>query len=68
MQGVSNFIHDLTWDAIPTDVQHMASRCVLDLSATLIAGIDTELSRIIRDLVTTVYGGDDSTMPLDVVV
>jgi hypothetical protein len=41
-----DFIHDLSWTGMPPDVQYMAARCVLDLSATLIAGQATGLSRI----------------------
>lgn len=65
MERVTAFIHALSWDDIPSDVQHMAARCVLDLSATLIAGSATELSHIIRQIVAVTYGGDDSTLPFD---
>jgi 2-methylcitrate dehydratase PrpD len=60
-----DFIHDLTWAEVPPDVQHMAARCVLDLSGTLIAGWATDLSRIVRDVAATVYGGDEATLLLD---
>jgi 2-methylcitrate dehydratase PrpD len=60
-----DFIHDLTWAEVPSDVQHMAARCVLDLSATLVAGGATELSRIARDVAASVYGGDEATLLLD---
>ena len=60
-----DFIHSLTWAEVPPDVQHMAARCVLDLSATLIAGQATELSRIVRDVVAAAYGGGEATLLLD---
>ena len=60
-----DFIHDLTWAEVPPDVRHMAARCVLDLSGTLIAGQATELSRLVRDVTTAVYGGDEATLLLD---
>jgi 2-methylcitrate dehydratase PrpD len=60
-----DFIHDLTWAEVPPDVQHMVARCVLDLSATLIAGQATDLSRIARDVAASVYGGDEATLLLD---
>ena len=63
--AILDFIHDLTWAQIPPDVQHMAARCVLDLSATLVAGQSTELSRIVRDVTATIYGGDEATLLLD---
>ena len=58
--AILDFIHDLTWEQIPSDVQHMAARCVLDLSATLIAGQATELSRIARDIAALNYGGAEA--------
>ena len=60
-----DFIHGLTWAETPPDVQRMAARCLLDLSATLIAGHATELSRIARDTAAAVYGGDEATLLLD---
>lgn len=65
MQSLIQFIHDLSWKDIPQNIQHMASRCVLDLSGTLIAGTYTELSQIVRNVVTVTYGGNDSTLPFD---
>lgn len=65
MYSVTQFIHELSWQDIPPTIQHMASRCVLDLCGTLIAGRHTELSRIVYDVVLAIYGGDDSTLPLD---
>ncbi len=60
-----DFIHNLTWADVPPDVQHMAARCVLDLSGTLVAGQATELSRLVRDVTTAIYGGDEATLLLD---
>jgi len=60
-----DFIHELTWAEVPPDVQHVAARCVLDLSGTLVAGHATELSRIVRDVAAAVYGGDEATLLLD---
>ena len=60
-----DFIHDLTWAGVPPDVQHMAARCMLDLSGTLVAGWATDLSRIVRDVAATVYGGEEATLLLD---
>jgi len=60
-----DFVRDLTWAKVPPDVQHMAARCVLDLSATLIAGHATDLSRIARGVAVAAYGGDEATLLLD---
>lgn len=46
-------------------MQHVAARCVLDLSATLIAGRATDLSRIVRDVTAAAYGGNEATLLLD---
>lgn len=62
---IPEFIHNLRWYDIPSNVQHMAARCLLDLSATLVAGNATALSRIARNVATIVYGGDDATLLLD---
>ena len=43
----------------------MAKRCVLDITAALIAGTNTELDQIIRILVITMYDGDESTLLFD---
>jgi 2-methylcitrate dehydratase PrpD len=63
--SITQFIHGLLWEDIPKSIQHMASRCVMDLCGILIAGTDTELSRIIYNVVRATYGGDDSTLPMD---
>lgn len=43
------FIHDLSFDDLPEDVQHHARRCLLDLTGVAIAGSTTDLSLIIRN-------------------
>ena len=63
--GVTEFVHQLGWDDIPSDVQEMATRCLLDLAGTLVAGSGTELSQIVRDAATAIYGGDEATLLLD---
>jgi len=63
--GVTEFVHQLSWDDVPSDVQEMAARCLLDLAGTLVAGSGTELSQIVRDAATAIYGGDEATLLLD---
>lgn len=62
---IAQFVNELDWKLIPADVKHMAARCILDLSATLIVGSATELSRAVRSVAITSYGGDEATLLLD---
>jgi 2-methylcitrate dehydratase PrpD len=65
LNEVIDFIHELSWKDVPLDVQHMASRCLVDLCATLIGGRGTELSRIVRSVAMEVFGGQEATLLLD---
>jgi 2-methylcitrate dehydratase PrpD len=65
VKTITQFIHDLTWRAIPEDVQHMAGRALIDLVATLNAGTGTELSRIARMIAAKVFRGDEATLLFD---
>lgn len=51
------FIHQTTWDDLPTAVQHQARRCLLDTLGAAVGGRQTELSRIIHEFAAAVYGG-----------
>ena len=64
-KAVTQFIHELTWPEIPADVQHMARRALLDLVATLSAGVGTEPSRIARVMAARVFPGDEATLLFD---
>jgi 2-methylcitrate dehydratase PrpD len=57
-----DFIHNLTWDDLPKDVQNQARRCLLDTLGAAIAGKKTELSRIIHDFVAANYHGGESPL------
>jgi len=59
------FIHDLTWDALPTRVQKQARRCLVDTIGVALSGRQTELSRIISSHVREVYAGQGSRLWLD---
>ena len=59
------FIHDLTWDAIPSYVRHQAKRCLLDTIGVAIGGHQTELSRIIYNHAARVFGGNDIALWFD---
>jgi 2-methylcitrate dehydratase PrpD len=62
---VVHFIHDLSWKDIPHDVRHTASRCMVDLCATLIGGRGTQLSEIVRAVAVDLFGGQEATLLLD---
>ncbi len=64
-RAYTDFIHRASWGQIPSDVQHMAARCILDLTGTLIAGSGTNLSQVARDVAATTYRGDQATLMLD---
>ena len=59
------FIHDLTWDAVPDEVRNQAQRCFLDTIGTAIGGRQTDLSQIIYDFAASSYGGDAARLWFD---
>ena len=54
---ITEFIHQTTWDSLPNTVQHQARRCLLDTLGAAIGGRQTELSNIVHDFSSMVYGG-----------
>ncbi|MFN8487738.1 MAG: MmgE/PrpD family protein [Caldilineaceae bacterium] len=60
-----SFIHTLTWQDLPVNVQHQARRCLLDTIGTAIGGRQTPVSRIIHDFAAAVYGGQSATLWFD---
>ena len=46
---ISDFVHGLDYQGLPTTVQHQMRRCLLDLVGVAAAGSRTRLSRIMRD-------------------
>ncbi len=63
--NIIHFIHDLTWDDLPTNVQHQARRCLLDIAGTAAAGSRTQLSAIIRDYAALAHGGSGASLWFD---
>lgn len=53
-----SFIHDLSWNDIPSHVLHQAKRCLLDTIGVAIGGRQTALSNIIYDHAAAMMGGD----------
>ncbi len=62
---ISSFIHEKKWNEFPQSVQHQAVRCLLDTVGTVIAGRQTELSRIIYDFAAAAFGGSGARLWLD---
>lgn len=50
------WLHGLRPDDLPPEVEHMARRCLLDLTGTAAAGTQTRLSRIVRDHAVRQFG------------
>lgn len=53
---ILDFLHNLTFEDLPSEVRHQAWRCLLDLCGVAAAGSRTELSRIIRDHAAMHFG------------
>lgn len=54
---VPAFIHEATYEELPTDVVHQARRCLLDLVGVAAAGTGTALSRVLREHADHEAGG-----------
>lgn len=64
-QTVFDFCKNLTWEAIPDDVQHQSKRCLLDLIGVAAAGHTTPTSKIINDHAAMMFGGGQSALFFD---
>jgi 2-methylcitrate dehydratase PrpD len=62
---VFDFCKNLTWEAIPSDVQHQSKRCLLDLIGVAAAGHTTDTSKIINDHASMMFGGGRSALFFD---
>lgn len=60
-----HFIHELTWEMIPSEVRQQAKRCLLDTIGVAIGGRQTELSRIIYNHAARVFGGSGGQLWFD---
>ena len=54
--GLHAWLHELSWDDLPAEVQRTATRCLVDLAGTGAAGGATALSRIARDHAVSQFG------------
>ena len=57
-----DFIHDTTFDSLPSTVIHEAIRCFVDTLGVAVGGSQTKLSQIIHAHAARQFGGDDSTL------
>ena len=62
MNQVIEFIHELTWEALPEAVRSQARRCLLDTLGTAIGGRSTDCSQIIHEHAAAVFGGKGATL------
>lgn len=62
---IFDFCKNLTWEAIPHDVQHQSKRCLLDLIGVAAAGHITDTSKIINDHAAMMFGGGQSVLFFD---
>ncbi|MEM7194308.1 MAG: MmgE/PrpD family protein [Pseudomonadota bacterium] len=60
----TEFIHELTFEALPEEVVHMARRCLVDTFAIWVSGISTKPSRVARNHAAKRYPGSIS-LPFD---
>lgn len=64
-EAIVDFIHDTSYADLPADVRERAVWCTLDLCGSLAGGVQTRLSRIIRDHAHAAFGGDQASLLLD---
>jgi 2-methylcitrate dehydratase PrpD len=60
-----DFIHDVTWDAIPAEVRHQAKRCLLDTLGVALGARGTETARVMYGHAARFYGGKGGWLWLD---
>jgi 2-methylcitrate dehydratase PrpD len=61
---VAEFVHSITWDELPPEVQHKARQALLDALGATLVGTLTPVSRITAEYATTAYRGDEATILL----
>ena len=54
-----DFIHDTTFDSLPSAAIHEAVRCFVDTLGVAVGGSQTKLSQIIHAHAARQFGGDD---------
>ncbi len=57
-----HFTLNLRWEDLPASVQHQAKRCLLDILGAMIAGSQTPVAGIMREMALEQFGGDQATI------
>ena len=63
--NVFEFCKNLTWEAIPNDVQYQSKRCLLDLIGVAAAGHTTPTADLINNHAAMMFGGGKSALFFD---
>jgi 2-methylcitrate dehydratase PrpD len=59
---VAEFIHGITWEQLPSEVQHKARQALLDTLGATLVGTLTPVSRITAEYATTAFCGEEATI------
>ncbi|MEE4114271.1 MAG: MmgE/PrpD family protein [Desulfobacteraceae bacterium] len=57
-----HFTLNLRWEDLPASVQHQAKRCLLDTLGAMIAGSQTPVAGIMREMALEQFGGDQAAI------
>lgn len=57
-----DFALNIQWTDLPAEVRHQSKRCLMDTLGALIAGSQTPVARIMRQVAIEQYGGDQATI------
>jgi 2-methylcitrate dehydratase PrpD len=64
-ERIIDFIHGVSYSDLPAEAREQAVWCTLDLCGALAGGVQTKLSRIIRDHAHAAFGGNQASLLLD---
>ena len=62
---VTDFIHDLRWEDLPTEARRFARLCLLDTLGAAVAGTQTHASRSSYEFAAITFGGQGARLWLD---
>jgi 2-methylcitrate dehydratase PrpD len=57
-----DFTLNTDWQDLPPEIQHQAKRCLLDTLGALIAGSQTPVAKIMRQMAREQFGGNQATI------
>jgi 2-methylcitrate dehydratase PrpD len=61
-EQVAQFVHDITWEALPVDVQRKVKMCLLDALGATLSGTLTRISRLTAEYAAQAWKGDEATI------